>query len=268
MLMPIRSLVAVAAVAAVVTLATEFIASRLRSGAEGNNVGNIVRDYLAQHPEDVLASVKDYLVKNPEALERVIADLSKPQAGPDMSAAIKSNSERLFSSSHQVTLGNPNGNVTMVEFFDYNCGYCRRALGDMMALIKDDPNLKVVLKEFPVLGSSSVEAARVAVAVRMQDPGGQKYLTFHQKLMSAQGPANKDTALEAAKSVGLDMERLQKDMTSDEVNLTLDENLKLAQVLEINGTPHYVIGNTIVPGAVGVEDLKARIAAVRDDAKN
>ena len=109
-------------------------------------------------------------------------------------------------------LGNPQGDVTFVEFFDYNCGYCKRAMTDMLDLMKNDPKLKVVLKEFPVLGPGSVEAAQVAVAVRMQDKTGKKYLEFHQKLLGGRGQADKARALAAAKEVGLDMARLEKDM--------------------------------------------------------
>ena len=114
-------------------------------------------------------------------------------------------------------LGNPQGDVTFVEFFDYNCGYCKRALNDMVELMNKDPKLKVVLKEFPVLGPGSVEAAQVAVAVRMQDKTGKKYLEFHQKLLGGRGQVDKAKALAAAKEVGLDMARIEKDMKSDEV---------------------------------------------------
>jgi hypothetical protein len=135
------------------------------------------------------------------------------------------------------TLGNPQGDVTLVEFFDYSCGFCKRALSDMLALLKDDPKLKIVLKEFPILGPGSVEAARVAVAVRMQDPGGQKYLAFHQELLGAPGPATRDRALAAAKNQGLDMERLEQDMASGEVNTTLNEDMRLAKLIGATGTP-------------------------------
>jgi protein-disulfide isomerase len=118
----------------------------------------------------------------------------------------------MSSSSHQVTLGNPNGDVTLVEFFDYNCGFCKRALSDMLTLLKQDPNLKVVLKELPILGPGSTEAARVAVAVRMQDPDGQKYLAFHQGLLGEPGPASKEKAHAAAQKLGLDMAQLESDM--------------------------------------------------------
>ncbi len=156
-------------------------------------------------------------------------------------------------------LGNPQGDVTLVEFFDYNCGYCKRAMTDMLDLMKTDPKLKVVLKEFPVLGEGSTQAAQVAVAVRMQDKTGKKYLEFHQKLLGGRGPADKARALAVAKEVGLDMARLEKDMASDEVKNTLAESFKIAEALGLNGTPSYVIGNEVVVGAVGLPTLKEKV---------
>jgi protein-disulfide isomerase len=160
-------------------------------------------------------------------------------------------------------VGNPDGDVTLVEFFDYNCGYCKRALPDLMGLMKDDPKLRVVLKEFPVLGPGSVEAAQVAVAVRMQDKGGKKYLDFHQRLLGGRGQADKAKALAAAKDAGLDMARLEKDMASDEVRANIDENFKLAEALGLNGTPSYVIGREVVVGAVGAAALKEKVEEAR-----
>jgi protein-disulfide isomerase len=162
-----------------------------------------------------------------------------------------------------VVLGNPQGNITMVEFFDYNCGYCKRALPDMLTLLKTDSNIKFVLKEFPVLGEGSVDAAHVAVAVRMQDSTGKKYIEFHQKLLGGRGPADKAHALAAAKEVGFDMARIEKDMNSDEVKATIDETMKLADVLGVSGTPSYVVGSELVVGAVGLDSLKEKIAAAR-----
>jgi protein-disulfide isomerase len=129
--------------------------------------------------------------------------------------------------------------------------------------MKADPKLKVVLKEFPVLSQGSVEAAQVAVAVRMQDPTGKKYLDFHQKLLTGRGAADKARALAAAKEAGLDMAKLEKDLGSAEVKSTLEENLKLADSLGMNGTPSYVIGKQIVIGAVGLEALREKIATAR-----
>ncbi|HMA55462.1 MAG TPA: DsbA family protein, partial [Pseudolabrys sp.] len=163
----------------------------------------------------------------------------------------------------QVVLGNPDGNVTFVEFFDYNCGYCKRAMDDMLTLLKDDPKLKVVLKEFPVLGPGSVEAAQVAVAVRMQDKTGKKYLEFHRKLLGGRGQADKARALAVAKEIGLDMARLDKDIGSPEVKVTLQESFKLAEALGLNGTPSYVIGENVVVGAVGIDALREKVNTSR-----
>jgi protein-disulfide isomerase len=210
--------------------------------------------------------VREYLIKHPEVLQEAMNELEKKQAADEAvknQAAVKDNAEAIFNSPRQVVIGNPQGDVTFVEFFDYNCGYCKRAMDDMFAMMKADPKLKVVLKEFPVLGPGSVEAARVAVAVRMQDKTGKKYVEFHQKLMTGRGQADKARALAVAKEIGLDMARLEKDLTSDEVKLTLEESLKLAEKLGLNGTPSYVIGSNVVIGAVGLEKLKESVSTAR-----
>jgi len=211
---------------------------------------------------DVEKIVHDYIVAHPEVLQEAMAELEKRQAVADAEkhkAAVTEHASALYSSPHQVVLGNPDGKVTFVEFFDYNCGFCKRAMDDMLTLMKDDPNLKIVLKEFPVLGPGSVEAAQVAVAARMQDKGGKKYLDFHQKLLGGRGEANKARALAVAKEVGYDMDRLQKDMQSAEVKTTLQETFKLAEALGLNGTPSYVIGQKVEVGAVGLEALRADV---------
>ena len=210
--------------------------------------------------------VRDYILEHPELIQDAMVELEKRQAAADAEkhkAAVKKNSEALFSSPRQVVLGNPTGNVTFVEFFDYNCGYCKRAMTDMLTLLKDDPKLKVVLKEFPVLGPGSLEAAQVAVAVRMQDKNGKKYLEFHQKLLTGRGQVDRARALAVAKEIGLDMTRLDKDMTSPEVKETLQESMKLAEALGLNGTPSYVIGDNVVVGAVGLDALKEKVNTSR-----
>ncbi len=210
--------------------------------------------------------IKDYLITHPEVLEEVSAELTKRQATAEAEkhqAAIASNANIIFNSPRGVTIGNKDGDVTFVEFFDYNCGYCKRAMTDMIDLMKADPKLKVVLKEFPVLGPGSVEAAQVAVAVRMQDPTGKKYLDFHQKLLGGRGQADKARAMAAAKEAGLDMTKLEKDLTSPEVRATIEENFKLAEAMGMNGTPSYVIGKQVVIGAVGADALKEKIGIAR-----
>ena len=210
--------------------------------------------------------IKDYLMTHPEVVQDAMNELEKRQQAADAEknkSTVKQNAQTLFSSARQVTLGNPQGDVTLVEFFDYNCGYCKRALPDLINLMKADPKLKVVLKEFPVLGPGSVEASQVAVAVRMQDHSGKKYLEFHQKLLGGRGQADRARALAVAKEVGLDMARIEKDMASDEVRGTISESMELADKLGLNGTPSYVVGPNVVVGAVGYDALKDKVETVR-----
>ena len=210
--------------------------------------------------------IKDYLLTHPEILEEVSAELTKRQAVAEAekhAAAVSANANLIFNSPRGVTVGNKDGDVTFVEFFDYNCGYCKKAMTDMIEIMKDDPKLKVVLKEFPVLGPGSVEAAQVAVAVRMQDPTGKKYLDFHQKLLGGRGQADKARSMAAAKEAGLDMARLEKDFSSPEVRATIEENFKLAESMGMNGTPSYVIGKQVIIGAVGIDALKEKISNAR-----
>ena len=215
---------------------------------------------------DIEAIIKNYLVSHPEVLEEAMGELSKRQAAEEAQkheASVSENAGAIFNSPRGVVLGNKDGDVTFVEFFDYNCGYCKRAMADMLDLMKTDPKLKVVLKEFPVLSPGSVEAAQVAVAVRMQDPSGKKYLDFHQKLLGGRGPADKAHAMAAAKEAGVDMARLEKDLASPEVKATIEENFKLAEAMGMNGTPSYVIGKQVVVGAIGLDGLKEKIGLAR-----
>jgi protein-disulfide isomerase len=212
------------------------------------------------------AIIKDYLLKNPEVLRDAMIELQRRQAAAEAkerAAAVQANEKLIYDSPRGVVVGNRQGDVAVVEFFDYNCGYCKRALDDMMTLMKADPKIKFVLKEFPVLGPGSVDAAKVAVAVRMQDRSGSKYMDFHRRLLGTRGEANRERALAAAKDAGLDMAVIEKDLKSEEIDATLMESVVLADALGISGTPSYVIGGEVVPGAVGADALKKRIDAVR-----
>ncbi|HEY6831974.1 MAG TPA: DsbA family protein [Pseudolabrys sp.] len=223
-------------------------------------------EFSAPQRGEIEKIVRDYLVAHPEVLQEAMAELDKRQTAAESEKhkdAVKQNAQALFSSPRQVNLGNPQGNVTFVEFFDYNCGYCKRAMDDMLTLLKDDPKLKIVLKEFPVLGPGSVEAAQVAVAVRMQDKTGKKYLEFHQKLLGGRGQADRAHALAVAKDIGMNMAQIDKDMQSPEVKATLEENFKLAEQLGLNGTPSYVVGDNVIVGAVGLPALQQSINTTR-----
>jgi len=198
-------------------------------------------------------------------VQEVLAAVEKHQKDAEAQqqrANIRANNATLFNSPHQVVLGNPHGKIEMVEFFDYNCGFCKHALPDMVKLLDTNHDIKFVLKEFPVLGEGSVEAARVAVAARMQDP--KKYMQFHQKLLGGRGAADKARALAVAKEVGFDVARIERDMASEEVNTTIAEDMKLADALGVNGTPSYVVGDELVVGAVGFDELKKKIDAMKN----
>jgi protein-disulfide isomerase len=250
-----RFLAAAAFVLAVVGIALAIAWPRMGTG------------FSSTQRTEVEKIIREYLIGNPDILKEVVAEAERRQAAEDAVKyvdVIKQNSTAIFNSTHQVTLGNLKGDVTMVEFFDYNCGFCKRALADMMTLMKADPKLRVVLKEFPVLGEASVQAAQVAVAVRMQDtPDGQKYLDFHRRLLEGRNPIDKARALAVVKEIGLDVARAEQDMASAEVRTTLEESFKLADQLGINGTPSYVIGASVVVGAVGVDQLREAINTAR-----
>jgi protein-disulfide isomerase len=221
--------------------------------------------FSPEQRQQIESIVKEYLIAHPEVVQEVLAAVDKHQKDAEAQqqhATIRANNATLFNSPHQVVLGNPHGKIEMVEFFDYNCGFCKHALPDMVKLLDTNHDIKFVLKEFPVLGEGSVEAARVAVAARMQDP--TKYMEFHQKLLGGRGAADKARALAVAKEVGFDMARIQRDMASEEVNTTIAEDMKLADALGVNGTPSYVVGDELVVGAVGFDELKKKIDAIKN----
>ena len=208
--------------------------------------------------------IKDYLVNNPDVLRAAIEALDKhdKQAAADaQQKVVMDQAGALFSSPFQAVIGNPQGTATVVEFFDYNCHYCKGALPDMAKLVKEDPNLKLVLKDFPVLGPGSVEAARVASAVRNQLPG-DKFWAYHYKLLAEHGPIGKAEALAVAKDLGLDMAKLDKDMQDPSIGVGLSEVMAMADSLQINGTPSFVVGDQVVVGAVGYDQLHDRIESV------
>jgi protein-disulfide isomerase len=211
------------------------------------------------------AIVKDYLIKHPEVLQEALAEAEKQQAETQrlaQAAALKESRDALLNGPHDVVAGNPSGDVTMVEFFDYNCGYCRKALADVQTLIKSDPKLRVVIKDFPVLGPESLEASQVAIAVRQQLKG-DKLWEFHQKLLETKGRVNGARAIQVAKDLGVDTAKLQKDMAAPEVKTALSENRGLGDRLGLSGTPAFIIGDEVIPGAVGVDPMRKTIADVR-----
>ena len=200
--------------------------------------------------------------ENPEIVMEAIDMLRAQEAEAQAEAAQAALSERrdaIEQDPNAPVLGNPEGDVTLVEFFDYNCPYCRRASEDVHALIEEDPDLRVVLREWPILGEDSVEAARAGLAAEMQ--GG--YEAFHFTLMNGSGRVDEAAIEAAAEEVGLDLERLREDMGAPEIQAHIDASMELAEALGITGTPAFVVGDQVVPGAVPGDELAALIEEAR-----
>jgi len=208
--------------------------------------------------------IRDHLLTNPEIIRDAIGELQRKEQEAEVAAQagiIDEEKNLLFASSRQVVLGNPDGDVTLVEFFDYNCGYCKRAHADMKRLIEEDENLRIVLKEFPVLGEGSVEAAHVGAAVNMIAP--ERYSEFHEALLTERGQINGERALAVAGDMGLDTDEIRQTMETAEVQSTIAESYTLADKLSLTGTPSYVTAKEVVVGAVGYDVLKAKIEDAR-----
>lgn len=208
--------------------------------------------------------IESYLLGDPRILQRMSTALEttmRAEENAQATTAIASMREAIFNDPGQVVLGNPEGDVTLVEFFDYNCGYCRSALPDLATLLAEDSNLRVVLKEFPILSNESIDAARVAVLVGDADVD---YWAFHEALFTSRTQVDKRVALNAAAELGLSPVSLELDMGSEAVSKTIQTSYEIARALNITGTPTYIIGNEIIPGAIGIDELRSRIANMRE----
>ena len=227
----------------------------------GGNTSNAAEFTDAQKGE-IGTIVRDYLLKNPEVLQEVSAQLQQKQAAQQekhAGDAIKQNASDIFRSTTDHSAGNVKGDVTVVEFFDYNCPYCKRSYPTINSLIQGDNKVRVVMKEFPILGAGSVFASRAAIAAIQQG----KYWPLHEALMAVQGKVDEARVMTIAKQVGLDTDRLTKDMKSESVTAAINKNNELAQKLGINGTPAFIIGDQLSPGAIELADMQSRVAQVR-----
>ena len=210
--------------------------------------------------------MRDYLTKNPQILVEMTTELDKRQAveqASQQTKVISGNADAIFRSPLSQVAGNPNGDVSVVEFFDYNCPFCRHALHDVVKLIDDDGKVRLVLKELPILSDDSVAAAKLALASNKQG----KYFEMHQKLLSEPGKADKAKALQIAKDLGLDVDQLQKDADDPNIKKALDEAKGLAQKLGFQGTPMFLIGDRTISGAPDdlSDQLKAKVTEVRQN---
>ena len=210
------------------------------------------------------ALVEDYLMSDPTILQRMtdkLDEVKKIAARKTQKDLLEAQHAAIYDAAGNVVLGNPEGDVTLVEMFDYNCGYCRGALPDLATLMAEDPNLKVILKEFPILSAGSVDAARVAVLVA-ENPK-INYWDFHQKLFSARGQVDASQALQVAEGLGANRVELMLDMNGKAAADVIQGSYDLAKALDIGGTPTYIIGDELIPGAIGIDQLRTKIANMR-----
>jgi len=208
--------------------------------------------------------VREYLLANPEILLEVQSALEEKMKAQQAAASqqvITDAADQIFHQASDGFIGNPDGDVTIVEFFDYNCGYCKRALNDMEALLAKDNNLRFVLKEFPILGPDSHAAHVVSKAFQKLQPA--KYGDFHRRLLGSQGRANEETAIRIAVELGADEAALREAMKDPAIEASFAETYNLASRLQISGTPSYVVGQEVVYGALGADHLSEKIEATR-----
>ncbi|MCW5733590.1 MAG: DsbA family protein [Enhydrobacter sp.] len=207
-------------------------------------------------------SIREYLIANPEVLVEAMQELERKQDSQRDTAAqkaIQQNRTALMSDPDSPVVGNPNGDVTIVEFSDYQCPYCKRAHTTVKSVLAADSKVKLVFKDLPILGEPSRIAALAALAARAQG----KHIDLHDALMESGGKLDRDRIMQIAASVGLDVARLQKDMEDPKLKEIIDRNMALASALGVRGTPAFVIGNQFVPGAVDAETLKRLISDAR-----
>lgn len=216
-------------------------------------------------PQDAFERrVRDYLVANPEVIVEAMKNFERKQREAEQTeaqAALATHREELLNSPESPVGGNPQGDVTMVEFFDYNCPYCRQVAPAMVEAEEDDPQLRIVYKEFPILGPNSVFAARAALAARRQN----LYPQFHKAMMQVSGATDEAQVIAVAEEIGLDVEQLRTDMQDPAIDTEIERNLALARALRINGTPGFVIGEEILRGATDLQTMQRLIDQARKD---
>ncbi len=212
--------------------------------------------------DEVRKLVREYLLQNPEVIRDAIDALQakeEKESQAKQQVAVKKNKDQLFSAADGTILGNPKGDVTLVEFFDYNCGYCKQMFPAMMDALKADGKVRLIMKEFPILGAPSLTASRAALAARKQD----KYAALHTALLGRKGALTDAVIFDTAKEAGLDVKKLQEDMKSPEVDELIKTNHRIASELGIEGTPAMFVGETFVNGAVDKTKLAELIASAR-----
>jgi protein-disulfide isomerase len=224
----------------------------------------VAAEFTSEQRRAIEAIIHDYLMQNPDVLiDALRAAEAKANRDADAKAAqtLSERRREIFDDPATPVGGNPQGDVTIVEFFDYRCPYCKQVQPNLQTLLDQDHKLRFVYKEMPVLGAPSVVAAHAALAARSQG----KYEAFHAAMMATKGQITDEVVYRVAGSVGLDVDRLKQDMAAPEIDRAVKANLALAEALEIHGTPGFIIGDHIVPGAMDLDALKKLVAEARKE---
>ena len=213
------------------------------------------------------AAVRDYLLNNPEILlemQEALQARQQEMALAQQQETLERDADRIYDSEHNIVLGNPDGDVTVVEFFDYNCAFCRRAVADMQAVIEQDPEVRFVLKEFPILGPASTEAHVVSMAVK--DVAPETYGEFHTRLLEFEGQADRASAIAIATELGIDEAALEAGMAEGDSEAAFNESYEIANALQITGTPSYIVSGELMFGAYGADAILEAVARAREAA--
>lgn len=220
---------------------------------------------MAQLSDEALDQrIRDYILDNPEVVVEAIQRWQQQQQRAELEqfqSVLELREDEVFDVSDATVVGNPDGDIIVVEFMDYNCGYCRRVFPDIQQLAEQDGNVRVLFKEFPILGPGSEYASKAALASREQG----LYAEFHNALMSADTRLDEPQVLAIAGQVGLDVDQLQRDMQNPEIDALIQRNHQLARDLGINGTPGFIIGDEIVRGATSLDNLKRLVTEARNN---
>ena len=251
-----RTLILAALLTAAATIGLAAYAPATRAAAEGltkENLGPAVREYLLANPEVVIEAVEAYQKK------QELADAAKAQE------SLKTRGDFLYKGDKDASpeVGNPKASVTIVEFFDYNCGYCKRALKEVQAVLAEDTDVRFVFKDMPILSPQSQTAAYWSLAAHRQD----KYFEFHQKVMTMNGGVSEESMTAIATELGLDIEKMKKDVADPKIAQIVMQNIQVATDLGIRGTPAFIINDRVIGGYIELEEMKKVIAEVRAEAK-
>ncbi len=211
------------------------------------------------------AEIRNYLLENPEVIMEAVDVLEQRQAAAQAqgdSDLVRANAEDIFNDGHSWVGGNPDGDITLVEFMDYRCGFCRRAFAEVESLLESDGNIRFIVKEFPILGEESMLAARFAISTQ-QVHGPEAYKAVHDTLMAFSGSITEDSLSRVAEGLDLDPDPILVGMDSAEVNAIISENHQLARRLSISGTPSFVMANHMLRGFLPAEDMQKMADEIR-----